>query len=608
LALVGCGFWRADFWRVGTKVHATSGSDLIFKRLSLQAPQHYRRGVRAVILATIASYILAFVSIQLEQPWQTQAHPRELYVIGAGLLAAWLERKGRARPAARLVLAAIWLELHLSLLTAGARAAVGGIFPAILAGVILFFGARAGAVLALSSLLSVPGFVLAGPLLGVGPGLQSGDLIYLVAIEACTVAIAFPLLILMNTLSGVLGNAERDARRLRELFDGAPDAIVVVNAQGRIEDSNPSAQILFQKEHEELIGARFVDLGLSSAAEGAESKPVDVDALGAEAREFLGPPMRERSDGLARGFPGALAQQLPGALAAHDEADPGTRMPLEGVARTVERDDGSRDCLIVLRDISQRKLSAQLQRQLQQSQKLEALGKLAGGVAHDFNNLLMAVGGYAENLGRHDDPAVRNVARSLLGLRRRAAGLTEHLMAFAKKGMTQPRALELSRAVSESPRLLEQLIQPKITLRIDAPEPAFIHADPAQIEQVLLNLAINARDAMPGGGTLTISCQLLPETGRVELRVADTGHGMDEATRRSAFEPFFTTKPRTQGTGLGLALVHGIVEASGGTIRLESTPGRGTEFTLSWPALRLGTDTLRRLRLSEATADNASQH
>jgi nitrogen-specific signal transduction histidine kinase len=586
LALVG-----SDFWRVGTRAYTASQTDLIFKRLSRQAPQHYRRGVRAVIMTTIAGYALAFLSIQLEHPWQAQAHPRELYVIGAGLLAAWLERRGRARLPAGIVLAAIWLELHLSLLTAGARAAVGGVFPAILAGVILFFGARAGVLMALSSLLSVPGFVLAGPLLGAGPGLGSGDLIYLVAIEACTIAIAFPLLFLMNTLNGVLGNAERDARRLRELFDGAPDAIVVVNARGHIEDSNPSAQLLFGKEHEELVGARFVDLGLVPAWEGAGNQAVDVGALGADAREFLGPPMRPLPDAPPR-----------------DDVDPGTRTPLEGVARTVERDDGSRDSLIVLRDISQRKLSAQLQRQLQQSQKLEALGKLAGGVAHDFNNLLMAVGGYAESLGRHEDPAVRDVARRLLGLRRRAAGLTEHLMAFAKKGMTQPRALELSRAVNESPRLLEQLMQPKITLRVQAPEPAFIHADPAQIEQVLLNLAINARDAMPSGGTLTISCQVVPETGRVELRVADTGHGMDEATRRSAFEPFFTTKPRTQGTGLGLALVHGIVEASGGTIRLESTPGRGTEFTLSWPALRLGTDTLERLRLSEASVESASQN
>jgi hypothetical protein len=562
-----------------------SGNDLIFKRLSLQAPLHYRRGVRAAIIGATVSYALAFIAIQLEHPWQAQPHPRELYVVFAGLVAAWLERRGRPRVAAQLVLGAIWIELHLSLLEHGPRAAVGGVFPAILAGVIMFFGTRAGGIVALSSLLSVPGFVLLGPVLGVGPGVRQGDLLYLVAIEACTLAIAVPLLLLMNTLSGVLGNAERDARRLRELIDGAPDAIVVVNEQGLIEDTNPSAELLFRKSRSELLGARFRDLGLLPVSPDGSADAVDIRALSAEAQEFLGP--------------------LP------PGADPAERVPLEAMARTVAREDGSLDCLVVLRDISQRKATelrtSQLQRQLQQSQKLEALGKLAGGVAHDFNNLLMAVAGYADALSRHPDPSVRDIARRLVGVRRRAAGLTEHLVAFAKKGMTQPRTLELSRAVSESPRLLEQLIEPSITLRIDAPSPAFIHADPAQIEQVLLNLALNARDAMPKGGTLTISCQLLEDVNRVELRVADTGHGMDEATRRSAFEPFFTTKPRTQGTGLGLALVHGIVEASGGTIRLESTPGHGTEFTLSWPALRLGTETLRAFRVNEASIEASSK-
>ncbi len=540
-----------------------SGTDLIFKRLSIHAPQHYRRGVRAAVIATIAGYSLAFASIQLEQPWAAQHHPRELYVVLAGLVGVWLERRGRPRAAARLVLAAIWLELHCSLLTLGPRAAVGGVFPAVLAGVILFFGSHAGRVAALSSLVSVPGVVLIGPWLGLGPGVRSGDLIYLVAIEACTLAIAFPLLLLMNTLSGVLGNAERDARRLRELIDGAPDAIVLVNERGLVEDTNPGAELLFRKKRSELVGARFLELGLARTGPDGEVQSVDIHAFGADARELLGP--------------------------SGDGRETGARTPLEGMSRTVAREDGSRDCLVVLRDISQRKLSeartAQLQRQLQQSQKLEALGKLAGGVAHDFNNLLMAVGGYAEGLSRHEDTTVRNIARNLMGLRQRAAGLTEHLVAFARKGMTQPRTLELSRTVLESPRLLEPLLEPTVQLRVYAPEPAFIHADPAQIEQVLLNLVLNARDAMLSGGTITISCLRLRNTGRVELRVADTGHGMDEATRRSAFEPFFTTKPRTHGTGLGLALVHGIVEASGGTIQLESAPGRGAELTLSWPAL-----------------------
>jgi signal transduction histidine kinase len=553
-----------------------AGNDPLFERLSVQAPRHHRRWVRAGIIATSASYALAFLSIQLEQPWSEQAHPRELYVVLAGVIAAWLEHRGKTRAAARLVLAAIWLEMHTTLLTLGARSAVGGVFPAVLVGVVLFFGARAGTWVALSSLLSVPGAVLVGPLLGLGPGLRSGDLVYLVAIEACSLGVTILLRQLMNTLDGVLASAERDARRLRELIDGAPDAIVVVNEAGIIEDCNPSAELLFLRRRAELVGARFVDLGLTHAHGPRRGEPVESRGLGAEPAEFWGPP--------ADGPP------PPGESAAS-----AGRAPLEGVARAVSRKDGARDCVVMLRDISQRKAAemrtTQLSRQLQQSQKLEALGKLAGGVAHDFNNLLMAIGGYAEALSRHGDPRVRDVAESMLGLRRQAAGLTEHLVAFARKGMTQPRALELSTAVRESRRLLEPLVGANVTLAIDAPQAAVIHADPAQIEQVLLNLALNARDAMASGGTLSIGCRLLEETGRVELRVADTGHGMDEATRRSAFEPFFTTKPRRQGTGLGLALVHGIVEASGGSIRLESEPGQGAVFTLSWPALRPGADT-----------------
>jgi PAS domain S-box-containing protein len=567
------------------KIDSDSGTDLIFRRLSLQAPQHYRRWVRAAIIAGVASYAMALAVIQIEQPWQEQAHPRELYVVLAGVVAAWLERSGKPRAAAQLMLSAIWLEMHTTLLTLGPRAAVGGVFPAVLCGVILFFGTRAGVLVALSSLLSVPGSVLAGPWLGLGPGLRQGDLLYLVAIEGCTLAIAFPLLLLMNTLSGVLRNAERDARRLRELIDGAPDAILVLNEVGAVEDANPSAEALFALPRAQLCGARFIDLGLSRPDPDAARPLLEPQTLGGAGFELLGP--------------------------AGSEAI-GSRTPLECVARTVPREDGSRDCLVMLRDISGRKAAdartAQLSRQLQQSQKLEALGKLAGGVAHDFNNLLMAVGGYAEALGRHDDARVRDISRSLLGLRGQAAGLTEHLVAFARKGMTQPRILKLSRVVLDCPRLIEPLVGPSITLQVDAPEPAFIYADPAQVEQVLLNLALNARDAMPAGGTLSIACRLLSSDGCVELRVADTGHGMDEATRQSAFEPFFTTKPRTRGSGLGLALVHGIVEASGGSIRLESAPGRGTVFTLSWPALELGSEEVSQVRSISPEPRSGSQH
>ena len=549
-----------------------SASQLTFRRLSIHAPRDYRNWVRAAIVATVVGYSIAFISIQMDQVWEKQDHPRELYVVGAGLVAAWLERKGRLQAAARLVVAAVWVEMHISLMMGGARAAVGGVFQIVLTVVILCFGVRAGHFVALSSLLSIPGFVLLGPYLGVGPGLGAGDLIFLFALVGSALAVALLLGLLMSTLDGVLRNAERDARRVRELIDGAPDAILAVNQQGTIDDCNPSAEALFERPRGDLLGMQFRALGLLEG--GTASVPrdaVDVSSLQPEPRELLA-------------FPASRGAERP--------------VPLEGVSRSVTRADGSRDMLVVLRDLTSRKLAEErtqsLQRQLQHAQKLEALGKLAGGVAHDFNNLLMAVGGYGEALARHDDAMVREIADSLIGLRQRAAGLTGHLLAFARKGMTQPRSMDLTRAVNEMPRLLRQLIGGRIALEIDAPEPAFIYADPAQIEQVLLNLALNARDAMPDGGLLRMSCRLDRDTDQVELCVTDTGHGMDDATRLSAFEPFFTTKPRSQGTGLGLALVHGIMEASGGTIALESRPGHGTSFTLSWKALPFGVELSQR--------------
>jgi PAS domain S-box-containing protein len=512
-------------------------------------------------VAVFFGYSLAFISIQLEQPWETQAHPRDLYVVGAALIAAWLERRGRLTDAARIIVTAIWIEMHLSLLLVGLRAAIGGVFPAFVTGVLVFFGVRMGQLAALSSLISVAGAVLLGKWLGLGPGLNDGDLLYLVAIEATTLGIALLLGQLMNTLDGVLHNAERDARRVRELIDGAPDAILTVNQQGLIDDCNPSAEALFQRSRSALLGQPFGELPLNAG--GAAANALDLNALEPEPRELFALP------------PGRPAEQP---------------VPLEAIARTVRRADGSRDSLVVLRDLTARKAAEEktqsLQRQLQHAQKLEALGRLAGGVAHDFNNLLMAVGGYGEALLRHPDGRVREIAEGLIGLRQRAAGLTGHLLAFARKGMTQPRSMDLTRAVTEMPRLLRQLIGSRVVLEIDAPDPVYIHADPAQIEQVLLNLALNARDAMPDGGLLRMSCRR--SGSRVLLCVTDTGHGMDDATRLSAFEPFFTTKPRSQGTGLGLALVQGIMEASGGSILLESAPGQGTKFTLSWQALDLG--------------------
>jgi signal transduction histidine kinase/CheY-like chemotaxis protein len=230
--------------------------------------------------------------------------------------------------------------------------------------------------------------------------------------------------------------------------------------------------------------------------------------------------------------------------------------------------------------------SLALQAQLQHSQKLEALGLLAGGVAHDFNNLLTAIGGYGALLGRSSDARARELGLEIVAAQRRGATLTRQLLAFARKDTPRPRSIDLSRALAELTELLRRAIGERVQLHVEAEPECPILADPGRIEQVVVNLAVNASDAMPDGGRLWIRC--VKDGDRVRLEVEDEGVGIDEATQERIFEPFFTTKGRHRGTGLGLSTVHGIVTESGGSIELHSRIGHGTRFTLRWPRATLG--------------------
>ena len=249
---------------------------------------------------------------------------------------------------------------------------------------------------------------------------------------------------------------------------------------------------------------------------------------------------------------------------------------VRGMARSLER---SR----VARHSAERALE-ETSEQLRQSQKMDAIGRLAGGVAHDFNNLLLAINGYAEFLSDSLlDERLKGFADEIRSAGERAAALTHQLLAFSRRQVLQPRILDLNDAAYEIELMLRRLIGESVRVDFDLDSNLRkVEADPSQIGQVLLNLAVNARDAMNGSGTLTVTTR--NEGDDVVLEVTDTGEGMDEETRSRVFEPFFTTKDVGSGTGLGLSTVYGIVAQSGGTITVRSSPRRGATFSIRLPA------------------------
>jgi len=370
------------------------------------------------------------------------------------------------------------------------------------------------------------------------------------------------------------------AAQARDLLEAAPEAMVCVAADGVVALSNAQAAALFGYDGDQLAGRPV------------EALLPDWDA-GAGAGVGVEPQRARRHDG-------------------------GT-FPAEISRSTIETPDGVLTSLVV-RDISQR-LAAQAEREellaqaerdrmeglMHQSRRLEALGQLAGGIAHDFNNLLAAIRSYSSFVatevagaaardGAERWQAVVDDVAEIDRDTERAARLTRQLLAFARRDVTRPEELWLNTVVTEVEQLLRRTIGDHVQLVTELDDRVWpVRADPGQLEQVLVNLAVNARDAMPGGGRLVIRTDALAldeacvehglAPGRyARLQVVDTGTGMDEATLAHAFEPFFSTKPPEEGTGLGLATVYGIISQAGGRASVESAPGRGTTVTVLLPA------------------------
>lgn len=349
---------------------------------------------------------------------------------------------------------------------------------------------------------------------------------------------------------------ERERRKGEEkftrLFALSPDGAMLTRvSDGLILEANRGAEAALGYPREALVGQTTLALGIWHA-EG--DRVVAIETM--------------RRLGLVQNFP---AQFRTRGGQVRDGLYSGRLVEVNGEL-----------CLLSLfRDITDQK---QLEAQLMHAQKLEAVGRLAGGVAHDFNNLITAITGYTELLQAglaKDDPRRADTAE-ILRASGRAAQLTQQLLAFARRQLVQPRVVDLNRLVRDTTNLLQRLLGEQIALVTRAPEePLPVLIDPGQFEQILVNLAVNARDAMPNGGRLEVLTHRDHE--RAALVVADNGLGMSSEVRAQAFEPFFTTKGPGKGTGLGLATVYGIVRQSGGRIDLASEAGQGTSFTIIWP-------------------------
>jgi PAS domain S-box-containing protein len=347
----------------------------------------------------------------------------------------------------------------------------------------------------------------------------------------------------------------------RTVFHAAADAVLILDDERTIVEANPAAGALAGVSAGALVGWRFE--GLLEAS----------DEIAAVWRELM-----------------ALGE------AKHEH-----RVASSAGARLVECSYRARvqphRHLCIARDITERRL---LENRLIQSEKIESVGRLAGGIAHDFNNLLTAILGYTELLlarRRPDDPE-RVDFEQIQRAGHRAAELTQQLLAFSRKQVLRPKDVDLNQTVINLQTMLRRLIREDIALQCDlAPAPAMVRIDPHQLEQVILNLVLNARDALPGGGNIRIevgrasasqveAAASQPAPGEfVRLRIIDDGVGLSPEARSHLFEPFFTTKELGKGTGLGLASAYGIVRQSHGAMSVESEPGRGTTFTMYFPAV-----------------------
>jgi len=508
-------------------------------------------------LAAIGFTGVAIFSLSHGRPLIKQQYP--LSAAAIALLSLFLLRRW-PRLAAWFVLITVWWELTLTVLIGGSfNDAALFVFPLLVTGAGLLVGSRGAIIMAA---VSLGGVITAGFCGGMTLArLQENggrEGFWLFVASVCVGGSAVMIRAALRSYSQVLNDSERDRRRYRGLFEQVPLGLIGLDPHGVVQEVNDEATRLLGLARAELAG-----------------RPIMA--------------FRERI-GLGTGFDLARARERQEMVELSVDQGQG-KLTLELTVRAVQMPESP--TLLMLRDTTHRKL---IELHLGHAQRLEAVGQLAGGIAHDFNNLQTAIGGGAQMILLDGDSESKKSAQMILAAQARGSNLTRQLLAFARRDVHQPGAIDLAGTVTGLSQLADRLLGKQHELVLDCGAPVWINADAAQIEQVVLNLVTNACDAMPRGGKVRLSVRSLdgagaravgshlPAEAQALLEVADTGTGIPEELRVRIFEPFFTTKARGKGTGLGLAAVQGIVAQNQGQVVLESTLEVGSTFRLFFPA------------------------
>ena len=536
------------------------------------------------ILWTLMAATLLLLPAMIEMPAYRIRWLSIIVAVNALCIALlFLNRRGRTRLASFCLIFGLWAVVTVLDLT-GIGSGVTLVYAIIvfIAGVLL--GARAGILAALFCILTGLGQVIIEISGSIPPKVVPYNPIgrWINLVVFITIMIGLQYLstrVISNAMSQTRHESDerkrveealrRSESRWYTIFNDAVVGIALLNKKGYLFDCNPALERMLGYSHDELSRMSFLDF---TRPDDAETDLILYNELIEGQREFVRKEkLYVRKDG----------QLVWGNL----------------TASIIHGEQGQEPFVVAMvEDITERKV---LEERLRQSQKLEAVGQLAGGIAHDFNNMLTAIIGYSE-LGLRKLQAADPLRHTFEEINRagaRAASLTGQLLAFSRKQILQPKVLDLNSIISSIQSMLERLIGEDIVLQTKL-EPALgsVKADPGQMEQVILNLVLNARDAMPRGGNLTIETsnlhleeeyietQMRLQPGSyVRLVVSDNGSGIDEKTQARIFEPFFTTKEMGKGTGLGLSTVYGVVKQSGGHIWVYSESGHGTTFKIYLP-------------------------